>query len=171
MIFKKTGVFLICIAFSLSASAADSSKAVLSTPNSSAQNHRVWDARATQVLMQARWSYWQGFPLRAIRDYRYLLHIAPENHLADLYGELGNVYYQMETYYAAGVAFSHCVRILIRERKFQGALNLLPIIARTDSGEAQKLRIQLDNQETPYRDGTSDYGNTLAVSASYRWPF
>lgn len=170
MLYPKFWMSVGLLTFSLSIHAAHAQGAV-PAPSISHCRPPVWNAQTTQTLMQARQAYWQGYPLRAIRDYRYLLHIAPKKRLADLYGELGNVYYQMEDYYAAGVAFGHSAQILILENQFQGARNLLPMIRLTDPGEAQRLTIQLHNEETPHHDSTPVFGHRIQVSASYRRPF
>ncbi|MBU2739401.1 hypothetical protein [Acidithiobacillus concretivorus] len=130
-----------------------------------------WNHHYLQQLMQARQAYWQGNPLRAIQEYAQLIHLAPQRYLADLYGEQGNVYYRIGAFYAAGNDYIHSFRNLIREKNLRGARTLIPIVAQINPNAAYQLTIQLNHQETNHHGRTTDYGNTLAVSASYRWPF
>ena len=78
------------------------------------------------LLMAARSAFWQHDQASAIADYRAL--IRQRQNIPQLYGELGNLYYQAGHRLAAGEAYAHAAESLISHHQYPAAAALLPLI-------------------------------------------
>lgn len=93
------------------------------------------------LLMAARTAFWQHDPNAAIADYRALI----RQHLGipQLYGELGNLYFQTGHHLAAGEAYTHAAECLISHHQYPAAADLLPLIHALDPNQADIIRQEL----------------------------
>lgn len=94
------------------------------------------------LLQQARQAYWARDFATAVAAYQKLLDADPEN--PDLYGELGNVYYSMGEWQAAGQAYYAAAQRLLARGQTQQIGYLLHVLEGLDRDLADQLRKQIE---------------------------
>ena len=90
------------------------------------------------LLMAARRAFWEHDVKAAIADYQALIDQLPE--VPQLYGELGNIYYQTGHPLSAGKAYSGAARTLMATHQYPSAAALLPLISSLDPNQATIIR-------------------------------
>ncbi|PKY10411.1 hypothetical protein B1757_09945 [Acidithiobacillus marinus] len=90
------------------------------------------------LLMAARQAFWNHNVKAAIADYHALIAQLPE--VPELYGELGNIYYQTGHPLSAGKAYTGAARSLIAAHQYPSAAALLPLISSLDPNQATLIR-------------------------------
>lgn len=90
------------------------------------------------LLMAARAAFWQHDVAAAIADYRAL--IREQSHIPQLYGELGNIYFQTGHPLSAGEAYAEAANRLIAEHHYPAAAALLPLIGSLNPHQVPLIR-------------------------------
>jgi len=90
------------------------------------------------LLMAAREAFWQHDAAVALADYHALIRQLP--HIPQLYGEVGNIYYQTGHPLSAGEAYAEAAKTLIAERQYSSAAALLPLISTLNPNQAPLIR-------------------------------
>ncbi len=98
------------------------------------------------LLVAARMAFAQGNMKKSIELYQQLLEL--NNDDADIYGELGNIYYTQGDWKKAGSAYYEAATRLIENKKYRQVDYLLRVIQGLDAELAEKLYQTLHKQ--PY---------------------
>lgn len=94
-----------------------------------------------QQLEQARVLYWRKDMSAAATAYQSLSQTYPDN--ADIWGEAGNFYLNMQQREQAADAYSHAVDLLMQQGQQQRARQLLDVMYRLDEDKARALETRL----------------------------
>jgi hypothetical protein len=99
------------------------------------------DARFENMLEEARQYYWKRDLSAAMAAYQALAKAYPQN--PDVWGEMGNFYYNMHQNEPAGAAYSRCVELLIDQGETTRARQLLNVLYRLDTQKARALETRI----------------------------
>ncbi|GEM_PF-1694771 len=94
-----------------------------------------------KLLQKARQFFWQRNIQAAEAAYRELGDSYPEN--PDVWGEIGDFYFNLQQREPAAYAYSRCIELLIRQDKHERAQQMLDILYRLDAPRARELALQL----------------------------
>jgi tetratricopeptide (TPR) repeat protein len=99
------------------------------------------DAQLEKQLEEARRFYWQRNLREAAAAYQALSEAYPQN--ADVWGEMGNVYFSLRQREPASAAYSRCIELLIDQGDQARARQLLNVLFRLDAPKARELETQM----------------------------
>lgn len=89
-------------------------------------------------LVKARNAYWDRQYDQSIEIYQRLVKLTPER--AELFGELGNVFYAVNQWEESVAAFYQAASLLIKQGHPEQARQLLPVITALDREKADQLQ-------------------------------
>ncbi len=92
-------------------------------------------------LEQARAYFWQRDMRAALQAYQSLTESYPER--AEVWGELGNLYFNIRKTSDAMDAYAHAAELLIEQGDTEGARELLNVMYRLDARQASQIEMRL----------------------------
>ncbi len=138
----------IALAVLLSACGNDSTSSTDNQSAGSAEN--TMSAQTGEGLQAARQAFWQRDVATAEKLYRRLLE--SDDTSADIWGELGNVYYTQGKWHQAATAYAEAAIRLIDKKHTAQAMYLHRLVSRMDSEQARRIDEKLRAEFTAQAD-------------------